>query len=246
MRVGPRDASRTVVRAGTGGDRADRAAPRCFRGRRRRAARRRAERRRWAASLATPIGALDDRPSRAPLVPSHRRRCSIAAATVASRSCGAARARSRGPPTRRATPRRAEGRPDWVVQGGYMLMPGQAGAWTARASGMTWPSRAVGRSSGSASVRPRPTRSRRPRRADLETSRSIADRADGRRSARVARRRARRRLAPRARRHAPAVGSLLVEASAPRIRRRVSCRSRRWWTPAACGSRQKRRSRRPG
>jgi outer membrane protein, heavy metal efflux system len=33
---------------------------------------------------------------------------------------------------------RAEGRPDWVVQGGYMLMPGEAGAWTARV-GLTWP-----------------------------------------------------------------------------------------------------------
>jgi outer membrane protein TolC len=34
---------------------------------------------------------------------------------------------------------RAEGKPDWVVQGGYMLMPGHAGAWTARV-GLTWPS----------------------------------------------------------------------------------------------------------
>lgn len=32
----------------------------------------------------------------------------------------------------------AEGKPDWVVQGGYMLMPGEAGAWTARV-GLTWP-----------------------------------------------------------------------------------------------------------
>jgi outer membrane protein TolC len=29
--------------------------------------------------------------------------------------------------------------PDWTVQGGYMLMPGEAGAWTARV-GLTWPS----------------------------------------------------------------------------------------------------------
>jgi outer membrane protein, heavy metal efflux system len=29
--------------------------------------------------------------------------------------------------------------PDWMVQGGYMLMPGEAGAWTARV-GLTWPS----------------------------------------------------------------------------------------------------------
>lgn len=33
---------------------------------------------------------------------------------------------------------RNEGRPDFVVGGGYMLMPGDAGAWTARA-GLTWP-----------------------------------------------------------------------------------------------------------
>jgi outer membrane protein TolC len=33
---------------------------------------------------------------------------------------------------------RGERRPDFVVGGGYMLMPGEAGAWTARA-GLTWP-----------------------------------------------------------------------------------------------------------
>ena len=33
---------------------------------------------------------------------------------------------------------RGERRPDFVVGGGYMLMPGDAGAWTARA-GLTWP-----------------------------------------------------------------------------------------------------------
>ena len=33
-----------------------------------------------------------------------------------------------------------ERRPDFVVGGGYMLMPGDAGAWTARA-GITWPKR---------------------------------------------------------------------------------------------------------
>jgi outer membrane protein TolC len=33
---------------------------------------------------------------------------------------------------------KAESKPDWVVQGGYMLMPGEAGAWTARV-GLTWP-----------------------------------------------------------------------------------------------------------
>jgi cobalt-zinc-cadmium efflux system outer membrane protein len=33
---------------------------------------------------------------------------------------------------------RGERRPDYVVGGGYMLQPGEAGAWTARA-GMTWP-----------------------------------------------------------------------------------------------------------
>ena len=34
---------------------------------------------------------------------------------------------------------RQERRPDWMVQGGYMLMPGEAGAWSARV-GVTWPS----------------------------------------------------------------------------------------------------------
>jgi cobalt-zinc-cadmium efflux system outer membrane protein len=34
---------------------------------------------------------------------------------------------------------RQERAPDWMVQGGYMLMPGEAGAWTARV-GLTWPS----------------------------------------------------------------------------------------------------------
>ena len=34
---------------------------------------------------------------------------------------------------------RQERRPDWMVQGGYMLMPGEAGAWSARV-GLTWPS----------------------------------------------------------------------------------------------------------
>jgi cobalt-zinc-cadmium efflux system outer membrane protein len=33
---------------------------------------------------------------------------------------------------------RGERRPDYVVGGGYMLVPGEAGAWTARA-GITWP-----------------------------------------------------------------------------------------------------------
>ena len=33
---------------------------------------------------------------------------------------------------------RGERRPDYVIGGGYMLMPGEAGAWTARA-GLTWP-----------------------------------------------------------------------------------------------------------
>jgi outer membrane protein TolC len=33
---------------------------------------------------------------------------------------------------------RGERRPDYVVGGGYMLVPGEAGAWTGRA-GITWP-----------------------------------------------------------------------------------------------------------
>ena len=38
----------------------------------------------------------------------------------------------------RARRRRDEGKPDWMVQGGYMLIPGEAGALTARV-GLTWP-----------------------------------------------------------------------------------------------------------
>jgi cobalt-zinc-cadmium efflux system outer membrane protein len=33
---------------------------------------------------------------------------------------------------------RAEARPDWLIEGGYMLMPGEAGAWSARV-GISWP-----------------------------------------------------------------------------------------------------------
>ena len=33
---------------------------------------------------------------------------------------------------------RQERKPDWMLQGGYMLTPGEAGAWTARV-GLTWP-----------------------------------------------------------------------------------------------------------
>jgi outer membrane protein, heavy metal efflux system len=44
-----------------------------------------------------------------------------------------------------------ERRPDFVVGGGYMLMPGEAGAWTARA-GITWPNAPWSRGKLDASV----------------------------------------------------------------------------------------------
>jgi outer membrane protein, heavy metal efflux system len=46
---------------------------------------------------------------------------------------------------------RGERRPDFVVGGGYMLMPGEAGAWTARA-GITWPNAPWSRGKLDASV----------------------------------------------------------------------------------------------
>jgi outer membrane protein TolC len=64
---------------------------------------------------------------------------------------------------------KAEGKPDWVVQGGYMLMPGEAGAWTARV-GVTWPSAPWVKKRVSASATEADALAQAAR-ADLETSR---------------------------------------------------------------------------
>jgi len=84
--------------------------------------------------LATPIGELDaDLP--VPIVPSLAALLEEAAAVHPE--LGAARAEI-ATSDAALEAARAEGRPDWVIQGGYMLMPGEAGAWTARV-GLTWP-----------------------------------------------------------------------------------------------------------
>jgi len=83
----------------------------------------------------TPIGALDDTPP-FPIVPSLA--VLIEEATAAHPELGMARAELASADAGLAVAR-AESKPDWVVQGGYMLMPGDAGAWTARV-GLTWPS----------------------------------------------------------------------------------------------------------
>jgi outer membrane protein TolC len=84
--------------------------------------------------LATPIGELDaDSP--VPIVPSLAALLDEAAAVHPE--LGAARAEI-ATSDAALEAARAEGRPDWVIQGGYMLMPGEAGAWTARV-GLTWP-----------------------------------------------------------------------------------------------------------
>jgi outer membrane protein, heavy metal efflux system len=62
----------------------------------------------------------------------------------------------------------AERKPDWVVQGGYMLMPGDAGAWTARV-GLTWPTAPWSRKRLAASTA-EATANAQAARADLETS----------------------------------------------------------------------------
>ena len=41
--------------------------------------------------------------------------------------------------------------PDWMLQGGYMLMPGEPGAWTARV-GLTWPAAPWAKSRVAASI----------------------------------------------------------------------------------------------
>jgi outer membrane protein TolC len=84
--------------------------------------------------LATPIGELDD-DLPVPIVPSLAALLEEAAAVHPE--LGAARAEI-ATSDAALEAARAEGRPDWVIQGGYMLMPGEAGAWTARV-GLTWP-----------------------------------------------------------------------------------------------------------
>jgi outer membrane protein TolC len=85
-------------------------------------------------ALDTPIGVLDDDPpfTVVPPLTTLLERASethpdlgVVRADIAAAEAGVSVAR-------------AEGKPDWVVQGGYMLMPGEAGAWTARV-GLTWP-----------------------------------------------------------------------------------------------------------
>ena len=82
----------------------------------------------------TPIGTLDDTPP-FPIVPSLD--LLIEEASAAHPELGMARAELASADAGLAVAR-AESKPDWVVQGGYMLMPGEAGAWTARV-GLTWP-----------------------------------------------------------------------------------------------------------
>jgi outer membrane protein, heavy metal efflux system len=81
-----------------------------------------------------PIGALDDTLP-FPIVPSLA--SLIEEATAAHPELGMARADVASADAGLAVAR-SESKPDWVVQGGYMLMPGDAGAWTARV-GLTWP-----------------------------------------------------------------------------------------------------------
>ena len=108
---------------------------------------------------------------------------------------------NRGSRRGRQRARKTEGKPDWVVQGGYMLMPGQAGAWTARV-GVTWPSAPWAKKRVSASTAEADALAQAAR-SDLETSRQQIARND-RRSARDARRHA-REARPRPRHDAPAV-----------------------------------------
>jgi len=113
----------------------------------------------------TPIGALDDtEPSR--LVPPLQVLLDRAGDThpdlLAARA-GIAEADAG------ASVARTEGKPDWIVQGGYMLMPGQAGAWTARV-GVTWPTAPWVKKRISASTAEADALAQAAR-ADLETSR---------------------------------------------------------------------------
>jgi outer membrane protein, heavy metal efflux system len=83
----------------------------------------------------TPIGILDE-PAPEPL---HARSSARAADAPAQHpAIRAAQASLAHAESAQALAAR-ERSPDWMVQGGYMLMPGEAGAWTARV-GLTWPS----------------------------------------------------------------------------------------------------------
>jgi cobalt-zinc-cadmium efflux system outer membrane protein len=81
--------------------------------------------------IAQPVETLSDIPSAAPVADVEQlalaRHPDVAMVDVAVAREEAELARVRG-----------ERRPDYVVGGGYMLQPGDAGAWTARA-GVTWP-----------------------------------------------------------------------------------------------------------
>lgn len=83
----------------------------------------------------TPIGALDDTEPSAVVPPLQvlLERAGDTHPELLAARAGIAEAEAG------ARAAKAEGKPDWVVQGGYMLMPGEAGAWTARV-GLTWPS----------------------------------------------------------------------------------------------------------
>lgn len=70
---------------------------------------------------------------------------------------------------------RGERRPDFVVGGGYMLMPGDAGAWTARA-GITWPNAPWSRGRLTAALNARRSASR-PREPGARSSLHACDRA---------------------------------------------------------------------
>ena len=160
--------------------------------------------------LATPIGELDADPP-VPIVPSLA--ALLEEATTIHPELGAARAQVATSDAALEVAR-AEGKPDWVIQGGYMLMPGEAGAWTARV-GLTWPTAPWAKKRLSAATREAEAGSS-PRRPT--SSRSTADREDGRRVSGLAGRRA---VPPRdsARHHASAVGSP-AGCHAPRVRRR--------------------------
>ena len=83
----------------------------------------------------TPIGALDDAPPPTAVPPLQ---ALVAQAETAHPELGAGRA-AVAEADAGSEVAASDRKPDWVVQGGYMLMPGGAGAWSARV-GLTWPS----------------------------------------------------------------------------------------------------------
>ena len=82
-----------------------------------------------------PIGALDEASGEpSPAVPADLARAALHThPDVSAARAGLAQAESA------LAVAEQERQPDWMVQGGYMLLPGEAGAWTARV-GLTWPS----------------------------------------------------------------------------------------------------------